>query len=66
MTITGLDSLVDGLANLAWSGLPGTKAQLAANSQHGSEEGAINLRDLRAGVESNLLTKGHDDGYISL
>lgn len=78
MAVTGLQSLVDGLADLTGGGLPGTKAQLAVidalvfhlgDSNCPLElEGHVivkleHVRDLSTGVESDLLAERHGWEY---
>lgn len=64
MTVTGLQGLVDSLANLARGRLPSTKAQLAelkvSDEVSGCSFYGIYVRDLVAGVECDFLTERHD------
>jgi hypothetical protein len=64
VAVTSLQGLIDSLADLARSRLPGTKAQLAGRgvsdgvSKVSIFEG-IYARDLVAGVESDFLSERH-------
>ena len=78
MAVTGLQSLVDSLADLTGGGLPGTKAQLAVidalvshpviTTAHWSSRRRVivkleHVRDLSTGVESDLLAERHGWEY---
>lgn len=65
MTVAGLKSLIDGLSDLTRLGLPGTKAQLTVRRGLAQElilraSRWMNIRDLVARVESDLLSERHD------
>lgn len=63
MTVAGLESLVDSLADLTRGRLPGTETQLTATLVHSTiehREGRGDLRDLSTGVEGDLSSKRHD------
>lgn len=66
VTVSNLQGLVDAIANLSWSGLPGAVAQLTVVRRLLAEskrpEG-VDVRDLVASVEGDGLSGRHCGGW---
>lgn len=63
MAVAGLQSFVDSFTDLTRGRLPGTETQLAVRvldtESSGDNDSLEHIRDLVAGVESDLLAKRH-------